>query len=628
MAMPTSSAAQACARAPSRSALLSPALPPQLPRQLPDQLPRQRAVQALWTGEPQSAAAPAAAPAAAAAALIGAAVALRARAQRAQRASSRASVRGGRAQRRQGAGVDTAPAEVIARDSQSSPYNWAQQWYPVYPLKMLEGNGPVPLTLLGKEMVLWRDGLGGGWNCSGGICPHRLAPLSQGRVDEKGRLTCRFHGWCFKADGACDRVPMAEGDLEAESRLLGTARTRLAIYPTKEKKGLLFVWPDDASVEAASVAEPFVGEDIAADADWFMFDAPAGWRVWLEQTWDPSHAPFLHEHALPFFKPEFAAPMRPFDVEDRGDEGIVGKHGGYMKSNLDLVVSRTYVAPCTNYSIYTYPDGRQIVFSFYFVPVKPGTVRQITTSAFKISSTGEKSGGAGQTAISNMLPQGRNFLQAPSRAAQNWVVRRACACFPGLEKVRRGFKNLQILSGRLGDQDNSVLSFQGSVSLPAARDAKGAGRLAASVRFGGGPSEYVLETHADEFVARFDAWIDARGGGPFGLAEDSGQNQSSPRSQAELMDRWTQHTSFCPDSRAALHFFGAAASTLERCVAPGALSLTALLFLLGAPRAAALPTLVAAGAAAASARLRRLAHGFVSGLPEAPMAPERRLWEP
>jgi len=222
-----------------------------------------------------------------------------------------------RMRRREHAEVQVETADSAA----STNYSWSKQWYPVTALSILRDNGPHPIKLLGKDLVLWRDS-GGSWRCSAGICPHRLAPLARGRVNQDGSLMCRFHGWCFNGDGTCVKVPMAEGDAEAEKLLVGTASTKLASYPTKESKGLLFVWADPDSEEEATNCEPFMMKELGDSPNWSVFDAPAGWRVWMEQTWDPSHAPFLHQFTLPNFAPENAAAMEKFNFQSLGDEGF------------------------------------------------------------------------------------------------------------------------------------------------------------------------------------------------------------------------------------------------------------------------------------------------------------------
>ncbi|CAJ1367117.1 unnamed protein product, partial [Effrenium voratum] len=455
--------------------------------------------------------------------------------------------------------------EVTPKEAEEKQnYSWDQQWYPVLPLSMLEGSGPEPIKLLNRDLVLWKDD-SGEWVCTGGICPHRLAPLARGRV-QNGQLMCRFHGWCFKGDGLCAKVPMAEGDDKAEKRLIGTACSKLDLYPTKVRKGLLFVWPH-ADSAAAARSEPFVAEELSESPNWSVFDAPASWRVWLEQSWDPSHAPFLHQYALPNFSPELAYPMEPFQVEDLGDEGLSAVHGGYMQSNKGMTAQRRFAPPCANSTSYLYPDGRIVGFNFYFVPLEEGKVRQITTSYFVPSpqQASQKSNLSGNMMqMSKVVLKGRTVgsTDQPKESLVVSLKRRACEKWPELGRIRRGLKIQQLLQGLIGDQDNTVLSFQDSVGLPAVRS----GRLRqpqvsqrcpptkfspkSSWRYGGPATEYLLETPADELVARFGSWVQQRGGGPFGRKE--GGEGVTPA--AGVFDRWQAHTCFGRDAQAALGF--------------------------------------------------------------------------
>ena len=43
---------------------------------------------------------------------------------------------------------------------------------------------PHATQLLGMDLVLWRD-KAGAWRCFEDRCPHRLAALSEGRIDHK-----------------------------------------------------------------------------------------------------------------------------------------------------------------------------------------------------------------------------------------------------------------------------------------------------------------------------------------------------------------------------------------------------------------------------------------------------------
>ena len=71
-------------------------------------------------------------------------------------------------------------------------------------------------------------------------CPHRLAPLSEGRVDEAGQIECPYHGWTFESSGSaeCTKVPQAP-KMDDPTVLGKCGGTPLAVA---EKQDLLWVW--------------------------------------------------------------------------------------------------------------------------------------------------------------------------------------------------------------------------------------------------------------------------------------------------------------------------------------------------------------------------------------------------
>lgn len=62
-------------------------------------------------------------------------------------------------------------------------FDWARQWYPVAFVDDLDPTKPHSIELLGKRLVLWRDGKQQ-WRTFEDKCPHRLAPLSGTRLFE------------------------------------------------------------------------------------------------------------------------------------------------------------------------------------------------------------------------------------------------------------------------------------------------------------------------------------------------------------------------------------------------------------------------------------------------------------
>ena len=87
-------------------------------------------------------------------------------------------------------------------------FQWTQQWYPMAVAEYLDPKSPHSIQLLGKELVIWRDSVGE-WHCFEDRCPHRLAPLSEGRVEADGTLMCAYHAWRFDTEGHCTDIPKA-----------------------------------------------------------------------------------------------------------------------------------------------------------------------------------------------------------------------------------------------------------------------------------------------------------------------------------------------------------------------------------------------------------------------------------
>lgn len=80
--------------------------------------------------------------------------------------------------------------------------------------------------------------------CFDDVCPHRLVPLSKGKV-KNGRLQCGYHGWEFDAQGELQCIPgMPTGKdepheiyREKQNNLCAEHKAFLTAYPCKEKAG-------------------------------------------------------------------------------------------------------------------------------------------------------------------------------------------------------------------------------------------------------------------------------------------------------------------------------------------------------------------------------------------------------
>ncbi len=128
------------------------------------------------------------------------------------------------------------------------------------------------------------------------ICPHRAAPLSAGRIVDKGEgetVECPYHGWRFRPDGVCAAIPSL-----VEDQAMETDRIRVRRYPVRESQGMVFVWmPSDARNPSEPDHEPplfpgVVGGD-AKLVEWMDFEAHIDHAV--VGLMDPAHGPYVHQ---------------------------------------------------------------------------------------------------------------------------------------------------------------------------------------------------------------------------------------------------------------------------------------------------------------------------------------------
>ncbi len=96
------------------------------------------------------------------------------------------------------------------------------------------GGAPVPVKVLGEELVLFRDD-GGKPGLLGLHCSHRGADLSYGRLEDGG-LRCIYHGWLYDVSGRCLEQPGEPAGSTFHERIRQTA------YPCHEAAGAIFAY--------------------------------------------------------------------------------------------------------------------------------------------------------------------------------------------------------------------------------------------------------------------------------------------------------------------------------------------------------------------------------------------------
>ncbi|KAL5765294.1 hypothetical protein ACOSQ2_017888 [Xanthoceras sorbifolium] len=101
------------------------------------------------------------------------------------------------------------PAKLETKAPDNEKFDWFSAWCPVIPVCDLDKRVPHGKKVLGLDIVVWWDKNESSWKVFDDACPHKLAPLSEGRIDKLGRLQCAYNGWCFNSSGHCNLIPRA-----------------------------------------------------------------------------------------------------------------------------------------------------------------------------------------------------------------------------------------------------------------------------------------------------------------------------------------------------------------------------------------------------------------------------------
>ncbi|MDB5451669.1 MAG: putative phenylpropionate dioxygenase [Caulobacteraceae bacterium] len=168
-------------------------------------------------------------------------------------------------------------------------------WYFVALSSDLKPGQLVRCEVLGEPVLLGRSNAGQ-LTALRDICPHRAAPLSAGRFHTEASgletVECPYHGWRFRADGACAAIPSLVDD-----QAMDVGRIRVRSYPAVESQGLIFLWvgANPSGAGQPDMAQPvFPGVVGGAPklVDRMVFDAHIDHAV--VGLMDPAHGPYVH----------------------------------------------------------------------------------------------------------------------------------------------------------------------------------------------------------------------------------------------------------------------------------------------------------------------------------------------
>lgn len=146
---------------------------------------------------------------------------------------------------------------------------------------------PMARWLLEKPIVLYRlaDGTPVALD---NRCPHRWAPLSQGKVIND-QLVCPYHGMEFGADGICTNVPTQDNIPKS---------AKVQSYPLREAGAFVWIWMGDPE----AIDHDPIDMSYTTDPDWSFvhgyYEVQANWVLIRENVLDLTHIAFLHANTF------------------------------------------------------------------------------------------------------------------------------------------------------------------------------------------------------------------------------------------------------------------------------------------------------------------------------------------
>jgi phenylpropionate dioxygenase-like ring-hydroxylating dioxygenase large terminal subunit len=226
------------------------------------------------------------------------------------------------------------------------------------------GEEPIRVWLLGQPWCLARTE-GGRPAAWADRCPHRLAPLSAGRVAGEG-IRCGYHGWRFGTDGRCTEIPATDQ--------MPPARAAVEIpWGLDERHGVVWMAPRHPATERFDFPEWDDPAFVNGMSQAIRTSAGAGLLV--DNFLDAAHFPFVH--AASFGVPKAA---RVVDQGVRRDGWTVEtvfetwyREAGEVQRQL---LTKTGSASLSVNLRLTFPgSGTVIAILFCCTPERPGQTR-------------------------------------------------------------------------------------------------------------------------------------------------------------------------------------------------------------------------------------------------------------
>lgn len=263
-----------------------------------------------------------------------------------------------------------------------------EYWYIAAASREL-GREPLARTLLGRPLVLFRQGDGGAAALED-RCAHRNAPLSCGRVRD-GCLECPYHGWRYRGDGGCAEVPSLGRGVAVPDGI------GVRAYPAVERDGFIWVFMGDGPPPPRGHPPPFRFPH-AGERGWTSFRMRTRFRAnamaCLENFLDCPHTVYVHEG---WFRSRAAREVRARVVRQAGGVDVEFHEEQRPRSLVarllfppgrEMVHTDRFLMPTTTRVDYSFGPDRHFIITSQCTPVTEEETEVHTVVCFRFGWLG------------------------------------------------------------------------------------------------------------------------------------------------------------------------------------------------------------------------------------------------
>lgn len=243
---------------------------------------------------------------------------------------------------------------------------YPEGWFPVATSKELRKK-PLRRVLCGIALVLYRTA-DGGVACLYDRCPHRSAPLSQGKV-VNGEIECPYHGWRFNGDGNCTLIPFHEGE---------PPKRHVRPVQVQERHGLIFARHGKGGGE---IHTPFWQGDGKIVRRIVPTEAKTNLLNTMENILDATHTAFIHKTLMRGMSKKRRDVNVSLAEKDGGlelafsgekqQDGLISKLTESNRTGNTTSIRRPGIVEI----VYWHNDKINIVTTVYFSPVSADETR-------------------------------------------------------------------------------------------------------------------------------------------------------------------------------------------------------------------------------------------------------------